>query len=57
MVPHGVDIRGFWVGFPQSNLSPPKLGRLVAPIIDLSTPKLKQLVLALSVSARALAMS
>jgi protein-tyrosine phosphatase len=39
------------------DLSTPKLDQLVAPVVDLSTPKLDQLVAALSMLARALAMS
>jgi hypothetical protein len=39
------------------DLSPPEPGQLMAPVVDLSTPEPEQLVPALSVSARALAMS
>jgi hypothetical protein len=39
------------------DLSPPKPAQFVAPVVDLSTPEPDQLVAALSVSARALAMS
>jgi len=39
------------------DLSTPEPGQLVAPVVDLSTPEPEQLVPALSVSARALAMS
>jgi hypothetical protein len=42
---------------PVVDLSTPKLDQLVAPVVDLSTPEPEQLVPALSVSARALAMS
>jgi hypothetical protein len=39
------------------DLSTPELGQLVALVVDLSTPELEQLVLALSVSAQALAIA
>jgi hypothetical protein len=39
------------------DLSTPELDQLVAPVVDLSTPEPEQLVLALSISAQALAMS
>jgi len=39
------------------DLSTPEPDQLVAPVVDLSTPEPEQLVPALSVSARALAMS
>ena len=42
---------------PVVDLGTPKPDQLVAPVIDLSTPEPDQLVAALSVSARALAMS
>jgi hypothetical protein len=42
---------------PVVDLSTPEPGQLVAPVVDLSTPEPEQLVPALSVSARALAMS
>ena len=41
---------------PVIDLSTPKLDQLVALVVDLSTPELEQLVPALSVSAQALAM-
>ena len=42
---------------PAVDLSTPEPDQLVAPVVDLSTPEPEQLVPALSVSARALAMS
>jgi hypothetical protein len=42
---------------PVVDLSTPEPDQLVAPVVDLSTPEPEQLVPALSVSARALAMS